>query len=67
MGWSVNRDPAELDQHGGALNDLLRKLPDEVKRGSDAAVWSRADGLRELLDEIEPLLVGRLLAEVDPA
>jgi hypothetical protein len=63
----LRRDPDQLDKFGGELDELLRKLPDELKRGSDPAAWTRPGGLGDLLDEIEPLLVGRLLAEGDPS
>ena len=42
------------------LEELRRKLPDDLKRGREAIVLDAIEPLREVLDEIEPLLMQRL-------
>ena len=47
------------------LADLRRKLPDELTRGEDALLLDDPEGLSRWIDEVEPLLVSRLLEGVD--
>jgi DNA repair exonuclease SbcCD nuclease subunit len=42
------------------LSEFHRKLPDELKDNDNALNLDRPDRLRTLLDEVEPLLLGRL-------
>ncbi|MBW3540030.1 MAG: DNA repair exonuclease [Planctomycetes bacterium] len=51
----------ELDQ---VLDDLERKLPDELRRGDDALGFRDPDQMRRWLDEVEPLLLNRLRERV---
>jgi DNA repair exonuclease SbcCD nuclease subunit len=59
----LRTNPGELEAIGNELADLDRKLPAELKEGPnplrlDDPVW-----LRSFLDEAQPLLVSRLLAQ----
>lgn len=71
----ISRCCAELRQQAellpalvkDALDDLNRKLPDEMKTGPDSLRLDDPAYLRAMLDEVEPLLVARLLTgEVAP-
>jgi DNA repair exonuclease SbcCD nuclease subunit len=53
-------DPQALAELAGALEDLSRKLPDELMGGVDGLRLGDPDWLREMATEVEPLLVGRL-------
>lgn len=55
------RDDPELRlKLADELGDLRRKLPDELLRGDDSIGLDDPAALRELLDEVQPLLVSRL-------
>lgn len=43
------------------LSDLGKKLPPELKEGADAIRFDDSDWLRELLDQVRPMLIRRLL------
>ena len=43
------------------LSDLGKKLPRELKEGADAVSFDDPDWLREMLDQVRPLLIRRLL------
>jgi DNA repair protein SbcD/Mre11 len=43
------------------LSDLGKKLPRELKEGADAVSFDDPDWLREMLDQVRPMLVRRLL------
>ncbi len=59
----LREDDERLVQLAGELESLFRKLPDELRRGADALAWDNADLLREVLREVEPMLLGRLLSQ----
>jgi hypothetical protein len=54
----IKHDDTQLAAMAELLNDLHRKLPEELKDGSLAL--DRPDQLRAILDEVEPLLWGKL-------
>ncbi len=58
----LRTDDDHLSSVSDQLDQLRRKLPDEVKRGTDAVPLD-AEQLRELLDDVQPLLVGQLFEE----
>jgi hypothetical protein len=43
------------------LSDLGKKLPRELKDGADAISFDDPDWLREMLDQVRPMLIRRLL------
>ena len=43
------------------LSDLGKKLPRELKEGADAVRFDDPDWLREMLDQVRPMLIRRLL------
>ena len=47
------------------LDELYRKLPEDVRRDADFSDWRLPGGLDGLLNDVEPLLVGRLLDQED--
>ena len=49
----------------GELKDLWRKLPDELKRGEDRLAFDDPQRLREILEDVQPLLCSRLLEETE--
>ncbi len=53
----------QLRELGEELADLRRKLPDELRRGAEALALDDPDRLRAILEEVHPMLVGRLLEE----
>ncbi len=57
----VKHDNERLEALAGVLAEFSRKLPDELKTADDGLEWSQAERLRGLLDEVEPLLLGRLM------
>ncbi len=56
----LRADDNQLKKLTAELDELRRKLPDDLKRGRDGIVLDEIGRLREALDEIEPLLVGHL-------
>ena len=60
----LRRNDAQLMTLATDLDDLRKKLPDELQRGADALLLNDADWLRAVLGEVEPLLISRLRAEV---
>jgi hypothetical protein len=54
----IKQDDSQLASLAELLADFQRKLPDELK--DDGFTLDRPDRLRALLDEVEPLLWGRL-------
>jgi DNA repair exonuclease SbcCD nuclease subunit len=59
----LRADDQKLLELGGELESLRRKLPTELKRGDDPLTFDDPRQLRAVLDEIEPLLLQRLLGE----
>jgi DNA repair exonuclease SbcCD nuclease subunit len=56
---------AGLAELAAELNDLREKLPPELKEGDDALGLDQPEKLRELLDQVEQLLVHQLLGRED--
>lgn len=56
-------DEVLLHEINGELDDLRRKLPDELVRGDDPVVPADSDQLRCLLETVRPLLMHRLMGE----
>jgi DNA repair exonuclease SbcCD nuclease subunit len=56
----LRQDPAALAELGGVLADLSRKLPGEFKDLDDFLRLDDPQALVPLLDQVQPLLVGRL-------
>lgn len=59
----LRRDDERLLELAGELSELMRRLPDELRTGHEAVDWTRPANVRDLLAEVEPLLLGRLLDE----
>ncbi|NQT12241.1 MAG: DNA repair exonuclease [Planctomycetes bacterium] len=57
----LRSEPEAFGSLEADFSDLLRKLPAEITEGPDALRLDDPDWLRSLLDEVEPLLAGRLL------
>jgi DNA repair exonuclease SbcCD nuclease subunit len=57
----LQHDDQELSKLAAELDELDRKLPAELKEGLDAVRMSDGAWLREVLQQVEPLLVSRLL------
>jgi DNA repair exonuclease SbcCD nuclease subunit len=55
-------DDEALASLAGCLDDLLRKLPAEVREGEEGLRLDEPDTLRELLAEVERVLPARLLS-----
>jgi DNA repair exonuclease SbcCD nuclease subunit len=53
-----------LDELAAELADFKRKLPDELRHGEDSLALDDPDRLREMLADVQALLVGRLAEEV---
>jgi DNA repair exonuclease SbcCD nuclease subunit len=58
----LKSDPEDLGRLGGEFADLLEKLPPELKEGVDALGLERPETLRDMLDQVEQLLIHQLLA-----
>ena len=56
-------DEQQLQELAAELNDLGSKLPDDLRRGDEALVLNDPFRLCEVLDQVQPLLVGRLVEE----
>src|SRR5690606_8870740 len=56
----LRSDEVQLAQLAEVLDDLRRKLPDELTRGDEGLGFGDADQMRQWLDEVEPLLFSRL-------
>jgi DNA repair protein SbcD/Mre11 len=56
----LRSDEGQLAQLAEVLDDLQRKLPDELTRGDEGLGFGDADQMRQWLDEVEPLLFSRL-------
>ncbi len=56
-------DPARLQSAAESLNDLLVKLPGELRYGKEAVFPSSTDWLKRILREAEPMLIHRLMSE----
>ncbi|MBX3197158.1 MAG: DNA repair exonuclease [Labilithrix sp.] len=58
---SIKDDPKELADLAGVLADLERKLPAELREGEGALRLTDPATVRAMLDDVEQLLVPRLL------
>lgn len=56
-------DEQQLQELASELEDLESKLPDELRRGDEALIMNDSIRLREVLDDVQPLLVARLMEE----
>lgn len=56
-------DPASLARLAEELRGFVGKLPEEVRTLEDALLGDDPDAVAALLAEVEPLLVGRLMAQ----
>lgn len=56
----IRTDPQQLVEMGACLSDLWDKLPHEIRTGGAAVSPNDSESLARLLDEVRPMLVGRL-------
>jgi len=59
----IGSDPEALDSLGGVLDDLQRKLPRELREAEGAPAPGDPDWVREILEQVRPMLVRRLVRE----
>ena len=57
----IGSDPEALDSLGLVLDDLRRKLPRELKEAEGAPAPGDPDWVREVLEQVRPMLVRRLV------
>ena len=58
-------DEEQLQELSKELDPLWKKLPDDLRQGEDRLDLSDPDYLRELLEEVQPMLDSRLRGEVE--
>lgn len=58
----IRSDPALLESLGGVLDDLVKKLPKELREGEEALYRDRRAWLIDILGQVQPMLIGRLKA-----
>lgn len=56
----VRNDPDQLQDLGGTLSDLMKKLPRDLKEGPDTLSLDDTEWLTDLLNQIRPMLLNRL-------
>lgn len=61
----LRTDENQLQELGGQLSDLKRKLPAELQQGPDAFDLNDPAWLRHVLDQVQPVLSSRLLSRKD--
>jgi len=59
----IRNDPAKLQALSASLEDLYKKLPKELKEGDDAVAPQDAEWLTSVLDQIQPMLLRRLMSK----
>jgi exonuclease SbcD len=59
----IRSDPGRLQKLGESLDDLLKKLPREVKHPQDGTALEESEWLAKMLDGVRPLLLGRLMSK----
>ena len=59
----VRSNPEMLKTFGEPLNELMKKLPRELKDGSGPIFPGDSKWLQEILDEVQPLLLHRLMSK----
>jgi DNA repair protein SbcD/Mre11 len=57
----LKRDERQLAELAGELDDLRRKLPDDLLRGEGGLDFGDPDCLRQWLDDVQPLVIRRLV------
>jgi DNA repair protein SbcD/Mre11 len=58
----IRSDPALLESLGGVLDDLVKKLPRELREGKEAPYRDRRAWLVDLIGQVQPMLISRLKA-----
>lgn len=58
----IRSDPALLESLGGVLEDLVKKLPKELREGEEALYRDKREWLLDILGHVQPMLIGRLKA-----
>jgi exonuclease SbcD len=61
----IRADPDRLKILGGALEDLERKLPRELKEGGEVLALSDPNWMKEILEHVQPILIRRLIKKED--
>ena len=61
----LKEDQEQLLELAEELKGLWGKLPDDLKRGEDRLALDDPQRLREILEDVEPLLCSRLLEEAE--
>lgn len=56
----LRSNPALLESLGGVLDDLVKKLPKELREGEGAICRDRCAWLIDILNRVQPMLVNRL-------
>jgi DNA repair exonuclease SbcCD nuclease subunit len=59
----LGSDPEALASLGRVLDDLQRKLPRELREAEDAPAPGDSDWVRDVLEQVRPMLVRRLMRE----
>jgi DNA repair exonuclease SbcCD nuclease subunit len=63
----LKADPRQISALGGEIAELWEKLPPELSEGPDAPGLDRPQRLREMLDQVEQMLIHQLLPREGPA
>jgi DNA repair protein SbcD/Mre11 len=61
----VQSDPGRLGKLGESLNDFWKKLPREIRQGRDAISPDNTEWLTDMLDQVRPMLLRRLISKRD--
>ena len=61
----VQSDPARFGTLGESLNDFWKKLPREIKQGRDAISPDNTEWVTNMLDQVRPMLLRRLVSKGD--
>ncbi len=59
----LQNDEELLHEVSRELDDLHRKLPDELTRGNDSVIPTAPDQLQDILAEVRPMLLQRLMGQ----
>jgi exonuclease SbcD len=59
----IRSDPGRLQKLGESMDDLLKKLPREVKHPHDGRALEDSEWLARALEGVRPLLLGRLMSK----
>jgi len=59
----VQSDPARFGTLVESLNDFWKKLPKEIKEGRDAISPDNTEWLANMLDQVRPMLLRRLVSK----